>query len=74
MTRSRIKEGVKEESVLDFFVVCETILPFVKEMVIDESKNYILSNFKNAKQTGKAVDSDHYTQYMDLNLKNPVAM
>ena len=69
VTRSRIKEGVKEESVLDFFVVCESILPFVKEMIIDDSKNYILTNFKAAKQTGKAVDSDHFTQYMDLNLK-----
>ena len=69
VTRSRIKEGVKEESVLDFFVVCELILPFVKKMVIDDSKNYILSNYKIAKQTGKAVDSDHFTQYLDLNLK-----
>ena len=69
VTRSRIKDGVKEESILDFFVVCDTVLPYIKEMVIDDSKDYILTNYKAAKQTGKAVDSDHFTQYMDLNLK-----
>ena len=52
VTRSRIKDGVKEESILDFFVVCDTVLPYIKEMVIDDSKDYILTNYKAAKQTG----------------------
>ena len=36
--------------------------------MIDDSKKHILTNFKTAKSTGKAVDSDHYTLYLDLNL------
>ena len=42
-------------------------------MVIDEDKKFILTNYTQVKKGGKAVDSDHYTQYMDVNLQyNPV--
>ena len=68
VTRSRIKDGVKEESVLDFFIVCSRLLQFVTKMVIDDSKSHILTNYKSAKHTGRAVDSDHYTEYLDLAL------
>ena len=68
ITRSRIKNGIKEESILDFFVVCDQILPFIKKMVIDQDKKYILTNYQNVKRGGEAIDSDHFTQYMDLNL------
>ena len=69
LTRKRSKDGKLEVSILDFFVVCSYILPFVTRMVIDERKNYILTNYQSAKKTGKAIDSDHLTQYMDVNLK-----
>ena len=54
---------------MDFFVVCHCVLPFVKKMVIDESKKYILTNYQQAKSKGKATDSDHLTEYMDIDLK-----
>ena len=49
ITRRRVCKGVIEESVLDFFVVCDRVLPFVKKMVVDESKQYILTNYQQAK-------------------------
>ena len=64
-----MKDGILEESVLDLFIVCSSILPFVTRMVIDENKNHVLTNFKAAKKVGKAIDSDHYTEYMDLNIE-----
>ena len=69
ITRRRYKDNTLEESVLDFFVVCDLVLPHITRMVIDDSKNHILTNFKPARDGGKAVDSDHLTEYMDLNLK-----
>ena len=68
ITRSRIKGGKIERSVLDFFVVCSRVLPFVKRMVVDESKNFILTNYKNVVTCGKACDSDHATEFMDVDL------
>ena len=69
ITRKRTKNGILEESILDFFVVCNFILPFVEKMVIDENKEYILTNFLPAKQNRRAVDSDHMTIYLDLNIE-----
>ena len=49
------------------------MLPHVKKMVIDENKEYILTNYKPAKKGERAKDSDHFTQYLDIDLKiNPV--
>ena len=69
ITRSRLKNGQKEQSVLDFFVVCSSVLPYVSRMVIDEHKKHILTNYKQSKYGGKATDSDHFTEYMDINLE-----
>ena len=38
-------------------------------MVIDEKKKHILTNYENVKTGGKAIDTDHYTQFMDVDLK-----
>ena len=69
ITRKRSKNGILEESIFDFFVVCNFILPFVEKMVIDEKKEYILTNFLSAKQNRKAINSDHMTIYLDLNIE-----
>ena len=68
ITRSRVKNGTKELSVLDFFIVCDRVLPFVQRMVIDEKKEFILTNYQNVRRGGHAVDSDHFTQILDLDL------
>ena len=56
-------------SVLDFFIVCDRVLPFVTRMFIDEDKKYVLTNYENVRKGGKANDTDHATEYMDLELK-----
>ena len=62
ITRRRMRKGVIEESVLDFFVVCHRVLPYVTKMVIDERKEHILTNYQRARCGGKATDSDHFTE------------
>ena len=69
ITRRRIKDGKTEESILDFFVVCSKVLPFVTKMVIDESKKFVLTNYRKVGKTGKSVDSDHFTEYLDLDIE-----
>jgi hypothetical protein len=69
ITRSRLRDGILEESVLDFFLVCDRVLPFVTSMVIDESRKYILTNSEQVRKGGKACDSDHATEIMDVNLE-----
>ena len=69
ITRRRDKEGKSEASVLDFFVVCDRVLPYIRKMKIDEDKEFVLTNYSRVKIDGKATDSDHNTQYMDLDLE-----
>ena len=69
ITRKRARNGKMEMSVLDFFIVCDRVLPFVTRMFIDEDKKYVLTNYENVRKGGKANDTDHATEYMDLELK-----
>ena len=69
ITKSRLRDGILEESVLDFFIVCHLVLPHVKRMVIDVDRKYVLTNYKQARKGGKAADSDHATEFIDVDLK-----
>ena len=69
ITRSRLRSGNLEESVLDFFVVCHLVLPHISKMVIDEEGKHILTNYQQVQNGGKAANSDHATQYIDIDLK-----
>ena len=69
ITRRRIRKDETEESILDFFIVCSKVLPFVSSMLIDEDKKYILTNYKQFAKTGKAIDSDHFTEFMDVDIE-----
>ena len=40
ITRRRIKAGKEEKSILDFFIVCTKVLPYVTKMVIDKKKGF----------------------------------
>ena len=59
ITRSRITTVRTEKSVIDFFLVCDRILPFVRRMLVDEKKQYALSSFHTKKGVQYKKDSDH---------------
>ena len=69
ITRRRSREGKLEESVLDFFIVCSLILPHITRMVIDVEKKYLLTNYEQIQRGGKAANSDHATEYIDMDIK-----
>ena len=63
------RQRKSEKSVLDFFIVCSLVLPHVTRMVIDQENKFVLTNYKQVKKNGKAINSDHSTEFMDVNLK-----
>ena len=69
ITRRRSREGKIEKSVLDFFIVCNLVLPHVTRMVIDEDRRHVLTNYEQVRRGGKANDTDHATEYIDLDLE-----
>ena len=50
-------------------MVCTNVLPYVTEMVIDEANKYITTNYSQVKTNVKAINSDHNTQFVKMNLK-----
>ena len=54
ITRSRMKAGTKEESVLDYVFVNALVTPFINNMEIDESKEKSLTRYAKS----KAIPSD----------------
>ena len=70
ITRMRkLANGKLEESVIDFYVVCERVLPYVTKMIIDSDRKYSVTNYSQIKQGGQGIDSDHNTMFLKLLLQ-----
>ena len=50
-------------------IVCNLVLPHITRMVIDEGKHHVLTNYEQVRRGGKANDTDHCTEYLDLDLE-----
>ena len=62
-TRVNTTKAGTSKSILDFFVVCDKILPHVTKMEIDEKSKYALTKYKK-----KVVKSDHNMLLMEVDL------
>ena len=58
-----------EESVLDYFIVCEKFFTYVTGMIVDEARRFSLTKFstKNGRKSVKV--SDHNTLILNLNIR-----
>jgi hypothetical protein len=68
ITRRRQTKLRLEESVLDVFVVCDKILAYITKMVVDEEKQFVLTNYNKVKGEIVAKDSDHHTLVLYMNI------
>ena len=68
ITRMRKTSRGLEESILDFFVVCQQILPFITRMVIDDKREQALTNYSSVKNLGRVTESDHNVEILEVNL------
>ena len=64
-TIHRLEEAV---AVLDVFVVCDKVLSCVKKMVVDEEKEFVLTNYNKVKGEIITKDSDHNTLVLYLDI------
>ena len=69
ITRFRKTTIRTEESVLDFFIVCERFLTFIKSMTIDIDRKYPLTKFSNKIGQKSVKVSDHNTLMLELNIR-----
>ena len=69
ITREKKVQNRVEQSIIDFILVCDKVLPFAKSMVIDEKRIYSLANFHQKKKGRHANISDHNLLYAIFELK-----
>ena len=69
ITRKRELESRTEEAVLDFFLINEKLRPFLKEMIIDEKRDFCLQNIAQMKKNGRIIESDHNTSTVEFNIR-----
>ena len=69
ITRMRKTINGVERSILDVFVTCHRILPYVKSMRIDEKREHSLTNYSAINQIGRVIESDHNVETLEVNLE-----
>ena len=68
ITRMRKKGATVEKSVIDFFIVCQSLYQMVSKMDIDENRNTVLTKFSRNKGKTFIVESDHHPIKLELNI------
>ena len=71
ITRKRVLENRTEKAILDFFIMNEIMRPLLLEMVIDEERDFCLSNFSQIRQNKRVIETDHNLMYVDFNISVP---
>ena len=68
---TRYKKTVRgtEESVLDYFVVCQELFQNIMKMYVDEQRKYVLTRFYKHKTDTSTVDSDHNVMVLYFSFK-----
>mgnify|MGYP001267247118 CR=1 FL=1 len=61
---AKLKPKKKEEAVLDFVIISDTLEPSLESMIIDEMRQYPLTSYLN----NETKHSDHYTEIIDFNI------
>ena len=61
ITRRRIENGKEEASSIDFVLVCQNLIRYLKEAVIDSNQLYAFTKYTTKKGIPSVKRSDHYT-------------
>ena len=59
ITRRRELETRTEEAFLDFCIVNDKLRPFINKMIIDEARDFCLSNVDQVKKNERIIETDH---------------
>jgi hypothetical protein len=67
ITKKRKHVKTYEQSVLDLFLFCQKMLPYVNKMCVDEQGTYQLTKFSY--KQNKITETDHSTLVLQINLE-----
>ena len=68
ITRTRNRQWQIQNSNMFFFVVCKRLLSHVTEILIDDTREMTITNYKCTRGGKSPVDSDYMTMMLKINL------
>ena len=71
ITRIRKLQDKTEIAILDFLIMNDKLRPFLSKFVIDEERNFCLSNFSQYKKNKRVIETDHNLMLADFNVSIP---
>ena len=71
ITRIRNLINKTEHAILDFLIINEKMLPFLKKMLIDEERYFCLSNYAQYKKNKRVIETDHNSIIAEFSLSVP---
>ena len=69
ITRRRKPINRIEESVLDYFLVNQRMMHYLRKMKVDDDEIYLLTNFAQENKNETAIKADHRPVFLKLNIK-----
>ena len=69
ITRKRRYLDETRQSTIDFYVVCDKVLPYVSSMEIVNDKKHNLTNYSLLNKKSEAISSDHAPLIMEVKLE-----
>ena len=69
ITRRRVVEGAEEKSIIDFLILSVDMAHKLERLIIDEDKEYALTNITKKNNAVHKVNSDHNVLISHFNLK-----
>ena len=61
ITRRRITSKSREESIIDFVIVCDNMEEIISDVRIDEERTFVLTSYRKTKNGTKVIESDHHS-------------
>ena len=68
ITRTKKVGNKLEESVIDYFIVCQDFFSFIKSMIVDTDRNYVLTKYTKKKDKNYTVESDHNPLILEIDI------
>ena len=68
ITRTRIANGILEESIIDFVIISIDLLPLVNSMLIDKERKYVLTRFTKENDDTVVKESDHNMIFTEFHI------
>ena len=69
ITRQRITRKVREESIIDFVIVCDEMQEMISKVLIDEYRKHVLVRHMKTKHGIKVKESDHNSIVTEIKVK-----